>query len=87
MEAGTTPPYANCQRSQTEVNAFRTQLVALQATVEQLRRQLAASLKNSSNSSRPLSSDIVKPPKTTPSGQARCKPGGKFVDFTVMPPL
>ena len=54
------------------------QLVALQAVVEQLQKQLAAALKNSSNSSKPPSSDIVKPPKPQPpAGQPRRKPGGQ----------
>ena len=78
MNTETVPPCANCQRLQAEVNALRTQLVALQATVEQLQKQLAAALKNSSNSSKPPSSDIVKPPKPQPpSGQPRRKPGGQ----------
>jgi transposase len=78
MNTETVPPCANCQRLQAEVEALRAQLVALQATVEQLQKQLAAALKNSSNSSKPPSSDIVKPPKPQPpSGQPRRKPGGQ----------
>jgi transposase len=78
MNTETVPPCANCQRLQAEVDALRAQLVALQATVEQLQKQLAAALKNSSNSSKPPSSDIVKPPKPQPpSGQPRRKPGGQ----------
>src|ERR1700722_6986203 len=78
MNTDTMPPCANCQRLQAEVDALRTQLVALQATVEQLQKQLAAALKNSSNSSKPPSSDIVKPPKPQPpSGQPRRKTGGQ----------
>ena len=78
MNTDTMPPCANCQRLQAEVDALRAQLVALQATVEQLQKQLAAALKNSSNSSKPPSSDIVKPPKPQPPpGQPRRKPGGQ----------
>jgi transposase len=78
MNTETVPPCANCQRLQAEVDALRAQLVALQATVEQLQEQLAAALKNSSNSSKPPSSDIVKPPKPQPPpGQPRRKPGGQ----------
>src|SRR3954451_23849902 len=78
MIADSTPPCANCQRLQAEVDALRAQLAALQATVEQLQRQLAAARKDSSNSSKPPSSDIVKPPKPSPPpGQARRKPGGQ----------
>jgi transposase len=71
MIIDTTPPCANCQRLQS-------QLDALQATVEQLQRQLAAARKDSSNSSKPPSSDIVKPPKPPPPpGQDRRQPGGQ----------
>jgi transposase len=78
MNTDTTPPCANCQRLQAEVDALRAQLLTLQATVAQLQKQLAAALKNSSNSSKPPSSDIVKPPKPQPpSGQPRRKPGGQ----------
>jgi transposase len=78
MNTETVPPCANCQRLQAEVDALRAQLLALQATVEQLQKQLAAALKNSSNSSKPPSSDIVKPPKPQPPpGQPRRKPGGQ----------
>jgi len=77
MTTDSTPPCANCQRLQAEVDALRAQLAALQAAVEQLQRQLAAARKDSSNSSKPPSSDIVKPPKPPPPGQARRKPGGQ----------
>ena len=78
MNTDTTPPCANCQRLQAEVDALRAQLAALQATVEQLQKQLAAARKDSSNSSKPPSSDIVKPPKPPlPPGQERRQPGGQ----------
>jgi transposase len=78
MTTDTTPPCANCQRLQAEVDALRAQLAVLQTTVEQLQRQLAAARKDSSNSSKPPSSDIVKPPKPQPPpGQERRKPGGQ----------
>ena len=64
MRTDTLPPCANCQRLQAEVNALRTKLAALQATVEQLQKQLAA--------------DIVKPAKPQPPpGQERRQPGGQ----------
>jgi transposase len=66
-----TPPCANCQRLQA-------QLDALQATVAQLQKQLAAACKDSSTSSKPPSSDIVKPPRPQPPpGQDRRQPGGQ----------
>src|SRR5262245_37042353 len=78
MTTDTTPPCANCQRLQAEVDALRGELEALRAVVAQLPRQLAAALKDSSNSSKPPSSDIVKPPKPPPPpGQQRRKPGGQ----------
>src|SRR3954447_10881279 len=78
MTTDSTPPCANCQRLQAEVDGLRAQLAALQATVEQLQRQLAAARKDSSNSSKPPSSDIVKPPKLPPlAGQQRRQPGGQ----------
>jgi len=78
MKTDTTPPCANCQRLQAEIDALRAELAALQATVEQLRKQLAAARKDSSNSSKPPSSDIVKPPKPPPPpGQERRRPGGQ----------
>src|SRR5918912_3302554 len=78
MITDATPPCANCQRLQAEVDALRAQLDVLQVTVAQLQKQLAAARKDSSNSSKPPSSDIVKPPKPPPPpGQARRKPGGQ----------
>jgi transposase len=78
MATETTPPCANCQRLQAEVDALRAELDALRAIVAQLQRQLAAARKDSSNSSKPPSSDIVKPPKPPPPpGQPRRKPGGQ----------
>src|SRR5438876_4852904 len=72
------PPCANCQRLQAEVDTLRAELDALRATVAQLQRQLAAARKNSSTSSKPPSSDIVKPPKPSPSdGAATCSRGGQ----------
>ena len=78
MTTNTTPPCANCQRSQAEVDSLRAELEALRAVVAQLQKQLAAARKDSSNSSKPPSSDIVKPPRPQPpDGQQRRKPGGQ----------
>lgn len=78
MVTDTTPPCANCQRLQAEVEALRVELDALRAVVASLQQQLAAARKNSSNSSKPPSSDIVKPPKPQPpAGAQRRKPGGQ----------
>jgi transposase len=78
MITDTTPPCANCQRLQAEVDTLRAELEALRSIVVQLQKQLAAARKDSSTSSKPPSSDIVKPPKPQPPpGQQRRKPGGQ----------
>jgi transposase len=78
MMTDITPPCANCQRLQAEVDTLRAELEALRAVVAQLQRQLAAARKDSSTSSKPPSSDIVKPPKPPPPpGQARRTAGGQ----------
>ena len=58
----------NCSRSQAKLNAQQAELegqkrrlAALEATVAKLQEQLAAAKKNSATSSKPPSSDIVKP--------------------------
>jgi len=78
MTPETTPPCANCQRLQAQLDALQARFDALQETVAQLQRQLAAARKDSSTSSKPPSSDIVKPPKPPPPpGQERRRPGGQ----------
>ncbi len=49
----------------------------LQARVAELEAQLAAARKHSGNSSKPPSSDIVKPPKDAPEGEGKRKIGGQ----------
>src|SRR5262245_10088523 len=78
MTPDATPPCANCQRLQAQLEALQARFEALEATVAQWQRQLAAARKDSSNSSKPPSSDIVKPPKPPPPpGPERRKPGGQ----------
>jgi transposase len=78
MTTDITPPCANCQRLQKQLDNLQARFDALQALVEQLQKQLAAARKDSSNSSKPPSSDIVKPPKPQPPpGQPRRQPGGQ----------
>jgi len=55
----------------------RGQIVALQERVERLEHELAKARKNSSNSSKPPSSDIVKPPKGPTAGKGKRKIGGQ----------
>jgi transposase len=61
-----------------ELEALKAQLATLSATIAQLQGQLAAARKDSSTSSKPPSSDIVKPPKPAPpEGQDRRRIGGQ----------
>jgi transposase len=69
MEANAAAPCSECQR-------LRAQLEALQATVAQLQEQLAQARKDSSTSSKPPSSDLVKPPKPVPCDGAAQRPRG-----------
>src|SRR4051812_16060770 len=69
---------SNCRRLQALLDAQEARLKALEATVARLQVQLAAARKDSSNSSKPPSSDIVKPPKPDlPEGQERRHIGGQ----------
>jgi transposase len=68
----------NCRRLQAKLDAQQEQLAALEVTVARLQEQLAAARKNSATSSKPPSSDIVKPPKPPlPEGQDRRCIGGQ----------
>jgi transposase len=59
----------NCARLAERVAELERQLAAALARIEELERQLASARKDSSTSSKPPSSDIVKPPR--PATQAR----------------
>ena len=63
MRAKDTAGCTNCRRLQARVDALEAELAALKQVVAQLGRQLAAARKDSSTSSKPPSSDLVKPPK------------------------
>ncbi|HKB35154.1 MAG TPA: IS66 family transposase [Gemmataceae bacterium] len=56
----------NCHRLQQQMAALQAQVEALQCTVRQLQEGLARLRKDSSTSSKPPSSDLVKPPKPPP---------------------
>jgi transposase len=63
---------------QALLDAQEARLKAIEATVAHLQAQLATARKDSSTSSRPPSSDIVKPPKPEPAeGQERRSIGGQ----------
>jgi transposase len=70
MAEAATNSCAGCQRLQA-------QLEQLQAAVTRLEEQLAAARKDSSTSSKPPSSDIVKPSPSLPVGQDSRKRGGQ----------
>jgi transposase len=88
-----TPPHCpNCLRLQAQLEVLQAQLETQQARLEtqqaqletlktalaQLQAQLAAARKDSSTSSKPPSSDIVKPPKPPlPEGQDKRRIGGQ----------
>src|SRR6202051_734628 len=85
MGAGTTHSCSNCQRLQAQLDALQAQFESQQAQLKslevafaQLQAQLAAARKDSSTSSKPPSSDIVKPPKPPlPEGQDKRRIGGQ----------
>ena len=84
----------NCERLAKRVAELERQLAAALARIEELERQLAAARKDSSTSSKPPSSDIVKPPRPTPktrTGRRRKRrrggqPGHPRHERTCFPP-
>jgi transposase len=85
MRAKVKIPCPNCRRLHAQLDAQKARLDALQAqldaqaaTIAQLQAQLATARKDSSTSSKPPSSDIVKPPKPAPpEGQDQRRIGGQ----------
>src|SRR5271155_4876492 len=78
MKPKTRKSCQNCERLRAKLEVQQARLAALEATVAQLQEQLATARKNSATSSKPPSSDIVKPPKPPPpDGQAQRKIGGQ----------
>jgi len=61
MNTESTNTQAECDQLRREVSGLKTQLATACALIEQLKNQLAAATKNSTNSSKRPSSDIVKP--------------------------
>ena len=69
---------AQLETQKAQLEALQTQLDVLQRTIAQLEAQLAAARKDSATSSKPPSSDIVKPPKPPPlKGQDKRRIGGQ----------
>src|SRR5262249_7274314 len=77
MEEQAATPCAGCQRLQEQLAGLRGQIEALQATVARLQEQLASARKDSSTSSKPPSSDIVRPAKTSGTEPTRRPRGGQ----------
>jgi transposase len=75
---------------QAKLDAQAARLEALEVSVARLQEQLAAARKDSSNSSKPPSSDIVKPPKLAPpEGHGRRiggQPGHLMHERAAFPP-
>jgi len=78
MGKHTKKPCDNCESLQTQVFALQTRVDALLATVVQLGEQLAAARKTSATSSKPPSSDIVKPKPPTDENSDKRSIGGQI---------
>jgi len=68
---------AEIRKLQAENAQLRAENAELKARLEKLERLVAKLGKDSSTSSKPPSSDIVKPPKTKPKGQRKRRAGGQ----------
>jgi transposase len=69
---------SGCKRWQDQVKALQTEVESLRAQVADLQQRLAGARKDSSTSSKPPSSDIVKaPPPPLPEGQTKRLIGGQ----------
>jgi transposase len=84
MKLRETTECANCKRlakqvarQEVEIADLKAQLAAALQRIAQLEQQLAAARKNSSTSSKPPSSDIVKPKKPRGKGGKKRKRGGQ----------
>jgi transposase len=78
MGKHTKKPCVNCESLQTQVDALQTRVDALLAAVAQLGEQLAAARKTSATSSKPPSSDIVKPKPATDENSGKRSIGGQI---------
>src|SRR5579864_4102329 len=66
-----------CAVLQQEIDSLKATVTLLAARVQELEAELARSKKDSSNSSKPPSSDIVKPPKPAFRGKRKRKQGAQ----------
>ncbi len=67
----------SCVRLRAQVRVLRAEVDSLRATVAELQERVARAHKDSSTSSKPPSSDLVKPPPAPPDGQAKRSIGGQ----------
>jgi transposase len=88
MSEATLTPCPQCQILQQQLRALQQQVQTLQATIDKLQTQLAAKGKNSSTSSKPPSSDIVKPAaaSTASPRAAGGQPGHPHHQRALFPP-
>jgi transposase len=78
MEKAPPTPCPDCPILRQQLAQLQAQVDLLTTTVAQLQDQLARARKNSSNSSKPPSSDLVKPSQQPPAdGQPKRRPGGQ----------
>ena len=85
----TATPCAQCQILQQQVQALQQQVQALEASIAKLQTQLAAKNKNSATSSKPPSSDLIKPPPEGGAAAPRAcggQPGHPRQQRTPFPP-
>ena len=69
---------SDCERSAKRLEKLEARIAELEKQNAQLQEQLAKACKNSSTSSKPPSSDIVKPPNKPAKGRKKRKRGGQF---------
>ena len=78
MAERTTTRCRTCERLKEQLQRLKAEGEQLRARMAELEARLAAAGKNSSNSSKPPSSDITKPPKSPPAdGDGKRKRGGQ----------
>jgi transposase len=78
MAIGLPTPCPHCQTLQAQLADVQASLAAVQARLTQVEEQLAKARKDSSTSSKPPSSDIVKPAKAPPAnGRSKRQRGGQ----------
>src|ERR1700722_1230215 len=89
MGTSTTQPCENCKRLQAQVRSLEEKLALSEQKTHSLEEQLAAAKKDSTNSSKPPSSDIVKPKPPVAEGIKRSiggQPGHPKHDRIPFPP-